>query len=100
MNFSNISQEILLDDGRKEGRYTKNILNIIMKTELWKSTCALYAFGKFMKYIMNYALSNLLQIAQYTAHNLRDLNNIYVHTPELYTTVLPKKLYGTAHDHL
>jgi len=42
-----------------------------------------------MSHIMNYALSNLLQLAQYTVHNLRDLNNIYVHTPELYTTVLP-----------
>jgi hypothetical protein len=41
-----------------------------------------------MRHIMNYVLSNLLQLAQYTAHSLRDLNNIYVHTPELYTTVL------------
>ena len=38
---------------------------------------------------MNYALSNLFQLAQYTVHSLRDLNNIYVHTPQLNTTALP-----------
>ena len=42
-----------------------------------------------MSHIMNHALSNLLQLVQFTVHSLRDLNNIFADTPELYTTVLP-----------
>jgi hypothetical protein len=42
-----------------------------------------------MNYIMNYAFSNLLQLAQYTVHSLRDLNNIYAEAPTPYTTEFP-----------
>ena len=42
-----------------------------------------------MSHIMSYALSNLLQLAQYTVSRLREINNIYVDTPELHTIVLP-----------
>jgi len=62
--------------GNKVDILNKFCLNTTMNTELWTSNCVLYAFGKFMNHIMNYAFFNLLQLAQYTVHRLRDLNDI------------------------
>ena len=58
MNYSNISQETVLDDGWKWGQ--KTYLNQIIQTDLWKTDFLFFDFGNFMSHVMNYALSNLL----------------------------------------
>ena len=65
--------------------------NLKYKNEdlLWTTNFVFEAFGNFVSHIMNYALSNMLQLTQYTFHTLRDLEKYIADTTKLYTAVLP-----------